>query len=479
MQKPDSEDILSGHNLPLSSQTLVIWVVAFGMVAVSLYLGTIIFLLPDITHWYGYYIAEWAVVLQSVVIASLFIFFGRIGDQIGLCVIFRYGLFLLGAGFVCIALIPHPYVYLFSSVLIGVASAMVSSVSGGIIRSTAPKSSFPFGIAIMYLGSSFGFIFGPSLVVLISSFYSWNLFFLIIAPVTFLAAYLTGRICTCSRSQVSLKDIDYSGAGLLILTCFLFMYSLVEVFKFNLSPLVFLSGLLGILTGSFLWYHQKHSKNPFLTTGWYRVPGILHLLGLIIVLVLVYRGAVFLSRIFLQEMVYLDPIITGLILIIPGITFIPLVWLIGTYAQSWQWKQYFRVSVVGVIFGCLGAIALGFFHQWSSIIALLLFGAYNACIRVPMCTLFFARISEEESGLAGGMLETCTALIIPLIVPITGASFCAGYTWLSPPPASSSSMDEIFGHLFWGNLGDTLFFLGCCIVQMVLLIRLSRIIVQK
>ena len=77
------------------------------------------------------------------------------------------------------------------------------------------------------------------------------------------------------------------------------------------------------------------------------------------------------------------------------------------------------------------------------------------------------------------MLETCTALIIPLIVPITGASFLAGYTWLSPPTESSSSMDEIIGHLFWGNMGDTVFFLGCCIIQMILLIRLSRLVVQK
>jgi hypothetical protein len=62
-------------------------------------------------------------------------------------------------------------------------------------------------------------------------------------------------------------------------------------------------------------------------------------------------------------------------------------------------------------------------------------------------------------------------LIIPLIVPITGASFYAGYTWLSPPPKSSSSLDEIIGHLFWGNLGCALFFLMCDIIQMFLLIR--------
>jgi len=72
------------------------------------------------------------------------------------------------------------------------------------------------------------------------------------------------------------------------------------------------------------------------------VPGIMHILGIIIVLVLVYRGAVFLSRIFFQEMVYLDPVITGLILIIPGITFIPLVWLIGTHAESWQYNNISR-----------------------------------------------------------------------------------------------------------------------------------------
>ena len=209
------------------------------------------------TRSYGYYIAEWGVIIQSVVIASLFIFFGRMGDQIGLTIIFKYGLLLLGVGFLSIDLISHPYVYILSSVLIGIASAMVSSVPGGIIRSTVPKNGLPFGIAIMYLGSSFGFIFGPSLVVFISSFYSWNLFFLIIAPTTFLAAYLTSRVFNNCPSGISLREIDYSGAGLLILTLFFIMYSLVEIFKFNIHPLVFFSGFMGFITAFLLWDHQK------------------------------------------------------------------------------------------------------------------------------------------------------------------------------------------------------------------------------
>ena len=124
-------------------------------------------------------------------------------------------------------------------------------------------------------------------------------------------------------------------------------------------------------------------------------------------------------------------------------------------------------------------MALGFFNQWSSLIALLLFGTNNACIRVPISTMFFAKIPEKESGLAGEILETCTALIFPLIIPITGSSFYAGYIWLSSPPKGSSSMDEIVEHLFWGNLGDTLFFLGCCILQMILIFRLFRVLVER
>ena len=77
------------------------------------------------------------------------------------------------------------------------------------------------------------------------------------------------------------------------------------------------------------------------------------------------------------------------------------------------------------------------------------------------------------------MLETCTALVIPLIVPITGASFHAGYTRLSLPPAGSCGMDELIAHLFWGKLGDALFFFACCLVQMILIIWLSWIIREE
>ena len=84
MHTPEPVDSIPGHMLSESRETGIIGVIALGMAAVSLYLGTIIFLLPDVTYGYGYHIAEWAVVIQSVVIASLFIFFGRIGDQISL-----------------------------------------------------------------------------------------------------------------------------------------------------------------------------------------------------------------------------------------------------------------------------------------------------------------------------------------------------------------------------------------------------------
>lgn len=479
MHTPEPVDSIPGHMLSESRETGIIGVIALGMAAVSLYLGTIIFLLPDVTYGFGYHIAEWAVVIQSVVIASLFIFFGRVGDQISLPVIFRYGLILLTFGFLCTGLITHPYVYLLSSVLIAIASAMVSAVAGGMIRSTLPLSRLPFGLAVMYLGACFGFIFGPSLVVLVSSLYSWNLFFLIIAPVSCIAAFLTGRVCDCTPSRISLWEMDLPGAGLLIITLFLLMYALVEVFSFTITPVVLLSGCMGIVMALLLWYHQKRTENPFLSSGWMKTPGIMYLVVLIVILVLVYRGAVFLSRIFLQEMVWADPVITGLILIIPGITFIPLVFMIGTMAGSWNLKRYIRISIWGVFLGSLGAVAFGFFTQWSSILALLCFGAYNACIRIPVCTLFFARVSQHESGIAGGMLETCAALVIPLIVPITGASFHAGYTRLSHPPAGSCGMDEIIAHLFWGNLGDALFFFGCCLVQMILIIWLSRIIREE
>ena len=84
-----------------------------------------------------------------------------------------------------------------------------------------------------------------------------------------------------------------------------------------------------------LWCHPETCKESIFDHRGYWVPGILHLLSIIIVLLSVYRGAVF-YRIFLQEMVCLDPVNTGLILIIHGITFIPLVWLIGSYTQLWQ-----------------------------------------------------------------------------------------------------------------------------------------------
>lgn len=459
-------NLTSRENLALILLTIV-------TVSVSLNIGISLFLVPKISLDLGNVVAEWGIIVQSIFIVSLYLCFGKIGDLIGLSAMCRYGACFLAAGFYSFFLCTNSTVYLIACILTGIGTAMFSSVSGGLIRNIFPSSRISFGFSVMYFGYGAGFIVGPFLLAYIENFYSWQIFYLLLTPLPLILVCLLGRIMDCKPNRISLKMIDIPGAILLMLTLFFIYTTIIQIFKNHISQSEILFLICAFFTLIVLIWHEKNAKLPFLDLNIIRRPELLILIGILMIMALLYRSYLFYFQLYFEDMVNVSSNLTALYLLIPGISFLPLAVLIGYFGCNWNKKRFIQICIFGCFIGIAGVFIHGFFSVLYPLIALVFFGAYNACIRIASYTLYFLSVSHDEAGITGGLMETGIAFINPLVITITGFFFHSGFHLYSANPICWQKITDGF---MYGNLGVSLFYISCLIVQILLLMILRKLI---
>lgn len=454
-----------------SQETKVIALLTVVTLSVSLNWSASLFLVPKISLDYGNVIAQWGVIIQSVFIVSLYLFFGKIGDLIGLCSLCRMGSGIMAIGFFCCFLSTTGTGYLLATACMGIGIAMFSSVSNGIIKNIVPPDRISRAFSMVFIGYGIGFILGPLVLAWIEMFYSWDLFYALLTPFPLVLVLFLGRILDCRPHRTSLKKVDVPGAILLMLTLIFLYIPLIEAFQSSFTQFgvqfIICAGICAII----LFWHERATKTPFLDLGFFKRKGILPLILVLMVMVLLYRCYLFYVQIYLDEIDNFSTQMVGMYLLIPGISFFPLAVCIGYYGYTWSRERFIHVCLVGCGIGIIGIFMHGVFSLLYPVIALLFFGAYNACIRIASYTLYFLRVSKEEAGYAGGLMETGIAFINPLVIPLTGFFFHYGFLLYTPDPLCWQKIPDGFS---WGNLGVSLFLICGIIVQIFLLLGLKK-----
>jgi len=440
-------------------------------VSVSLNIGISLYIIPKISLEFGNTIAEWGLIIQSIFIISLYLFFGKVGDIIGLSAMCRYGSCLLAAGYYSFFLCNDSTGYLIASLLTGIGTAMFSSVSSGQIRNYITPSHIPFGFSLLFIGFGAGFIFGPFLVEMIEILFSWHIYYLILTPLPLLLVILYPRFIDCRPNRISLKMIDVPCAILLMFTLFFIYSALIQILKQHLTPSEILFLILGFFSFIVLVFYEKKAKMPFLDLNLIKRPDIITLILVLMIMVLMYRSYLFYFQLYFEEIVNVSSHMSSVFLLIQGISFLPLAIIIGYFGRNWEKERFIKVCILGCVIGILGVLIHGLFYIQYPMVALVIFGAYNVCIRISSYTLYFLSVSPEESGIAGGMIETGVAFVNPIVITVTGFFFHLGFQVYSPGPICWQKIGEGFSY---GNLGLSIFYIFCIIIQIILLIWLKK-----
>ncbi len=170
----------------------------------------------------------WVVTIYLIIISSIVLIFGRIGDIFGKTIIFNIGFVIFTLGSLLCGL-SHSFSFLiFSRILQSVGAAAAMAVNQGIIAEIFPQNERGRALGINGTFVALGTLIGPPLGGLILSISSWEYIFLINVPIGIIASIMSFKFLPKSEN-IKKEKVDIKGS-------FLFPIAIVLLFiSFSMS----------------------------------------------------------------------------------------------------------------------------------------------------------------------------------------------------------------------------------------------------
>jgi EmrB/QacA subfamily drug resistance transporter len=233
----------------------------------------------------------------------------------------------------------------------GVFSGLVMPATMTIIFQVVPRERQAFALSLWSLASMLGPAIGPTLSGVLIEHFSWHWLFLMNVPVGLLAIFLTWRLIPYYRLAVP-KKFDLPG----LLTCITASLSLLVALSkghewgWDSGKTIGLIVLGLVALALFIWRERK-TDSPLLNIRVFRNGRYtLSLVILVIITIALYSG-VYLTPLFLQNVLHSTPLDTGLILLPASLAMALMTPIVG--------RLYTKVGAMPLMISGVLLIALG------------------------------------------------------------------------------------------------------------------------
>ena len=367
----------------------------------------------------------WIVSAYALPAAGLTLLSGRLADLFGRRKLFLAGMALLAAASLLGGFANTPEVLLTARVLQGVASAMTIPASLSLITTTFAEGrvrerALGLNGALLSAGFTVGALVGGMLVSLLS----WRAAFFINVPVAIVIGLLAIGLIKESRTPDRVK-LDVPGAVTVTLGLLAVIYAVIER---NLLVGVVGAGLLVAF-----WAIERRTAQPLVPIRILRRPSIRWGNVAALTIFALEPAMIFLATLYMQTVLELSALVTGLVFGIPG--------LVAVFAGPIAGRLIGRIGVRTVLFA-------GMLVQGLAILPMVFVGASRwslVLVAVGLFVSFFGHVSaivsstvtatsglpNEEQGLATGLSSMTQQVGITVGIPIlaaVAAMFAPGLT---------------------------------------------------
>lgn len=376
--------------------------------------GTIVNVaLPTIQRDLGFSQASLAWVVNSYLIAfgGLLLLAGRLGDLFGRRRILLAGLAVFTAASLLCGLSTSPEMLIAARFVQGIGGALSSAVALGMIVTMFPEpreQARAFGVYsfVAAAGGSIGLLAGGILTQLIS----WHWIFFVNVPIGIAAALLSWRLLESDRGLGLSEGADVIGAFLVTAGLMLGVYSIVGTAQSGWTSLSTLGigGLSIVLLAAFV-LRQATAKKPLLPLSVFRPRNVWGANIVQLFLVAGMLGFFFMSSLYLQRVLGLNPLEIGF-------AFMPVALTIGLLSLGVSARVTTRFGARAVLLPALVLVAAGLAlyvrlplhsnYVVDLLPGMLLIGVGAGLVFPALATLAMSSATEADSGLASGLLNT-------------------------------------------------------------------------
>jgi len=369
---------------------------------------------------------EWTVVVYLLVVSSLLLAFGRLGDLSGHKRYFLVGfvIFILGSALCGFA--PTQLFLILARAFQAIGSAMLLANSPAILTATFPESQRGKALGLQATMTYLGLSVGPAFGGWLNQALGWRSVFYINVPIGLLAFLISWRfIRSDNQPKIVEQEFDWKGAVLFSAGLSALLLGLNNGAEWSWgSPLVVAClGVAVVLLGVFIWVESR-TFQPMLDLGLFRNRLFSASTASAVLNYVCLYSVIFLMPFYLIQGRGLDPARAGLLL-----TAQPILMAISapiSGALSDRIGSRF-LSTTGMVFIGVGLFLLSrltaFSPNYQILISLAVTGLGTGIFISPNTSALMGSAPRDRQGIASAILATARNVGMVLGIGMAGAIF--------------------------------------------------------
>jgi EmrB/QacA subfamily drug resistance transporter len=371
---------------------------------------------------------QWVVDAYSLAFAGLLLTMGSLGDKYGRRPALQIGFLVFGAGSAISALVGSADQLIASRALMGVGAALIMPATLSIITNVFPANERPKAIAIWSATVGVGVALGPLTGgVLLEHFY-WGSIFLVNIPIVVIGL-LAGEFLVPDSHDPNAKRLDVIGALLSIVGLCALLYAIIEAPTRGWTNDEILAAFAiggGVLALFFAW--EAHVDHPMLDLHFWANPRFSGASGAIAITFLALFGSVFLLTQYLQFVLGLSALETGVRLLASAIPIMLVAPLAPRVVDRIGTKLTVAIglgAVAGALFSLGGvSVSTGFGGiTWR----LALLGVGMGLTMAPATESIMGAVPLARAGVGSAINDTTRELGGAIGVAVIGSVFSSVY----------------------------------------------------
>jgi MFS family permease len=357
----------------------------------------------------------WVSTAFALPAAGLSLLFGRLGDLYGRRHIFLTGLFLLTAASLLGGISTEPALLLAARALQGVASAMTAPAALSLLITTfADERQRARVLGLNGSLLSGGFTVGALVGGMLVGMLSWRWAFLINVPVALVILMLTLFVVPAGRSRENVR-LDIPGAASVTLGLLALAFGITGG---SLAALV-----VGMILLALLFWIERRAKAPLVAIEMLALPSVRWGNLAALTIFSMEAGLVFLTTLYLQNLLHFGPLATGLVFAVPGFASMAAGFVAGRIIARRGAHTVLLVALL--VQGGLTApmTLLGTQPVWLWLLIPALFVGFFGHITAVVAATVTAtsEVPDSHKGLATGLVTTSQRVAVTVGIPLLGA----------------------------------------------------------
>jgi len=389
--------------------------------------------LPTIREYYGSSIgtAEWVVMSYLLIISSLLLTYGRLGDMYGHKRIYTLGFLIFTVGSLLSGLSPTILLLIIFRAFQAIGAGMMMAMGPAIVTDIAPPKERGKYMGVIAVSVSIALATGPVLGGFLTEHFGWQSIFYINVPIGIVAYFWSNKVIPNSPKREG-QAFDIKGAIILFLSLIAILFPLNYAEKAGWgNPYILGLLIVGILTLVYFVRLEKKLEHPMVdltifNNRLFSMGNVSALLSFI-----AQFSVILMMPFYLHDILQLSPSQQGMMFIPMPLTTLIVAPISGIISDKIDTRY---LSSLGMTITAFGLWQLSNLTIDSSILQIILgmmtIGLGSGMFQTPNNSAVMGSVPKRYLGVASSLLATMRNLGMVLGIAISGAVFAGRQNYL-------------------------------------------------